>query len=135
MRDSFRLWRIGGRSALAMLAFSAALFAAEQSKITVQVKNAFDKPVENAEVILDYLGSHQVTKLGKRKPIHWELRTNQDGVAHFPPVPQGTVRLQISARKYQTFGEKYDVDTEQKTIDVKLNTPQPQYSAHPPLKQ
>jgi len=102
--------------------------------IRVVVKNQFDKPVENAAVILDFLGSRQVTKLGKRKPIHWEVKTNQEGIAHFPPVPEGTVQLQVITTKYQTYGKKMDVAGEEKTIDITLNPPQQQYSAHPPLK-
>ena len=121
-------------TAMLAVAFARVSYGADTT-ITVNVKNSFDKPVENAEVILDFLGSHQVTKLGKRRSTHWELRTNQDGVAHFPPVPQGTIRVQIVSKKYQTYGEKFDIDTEEKTIDVKLKQPQPQYSAHPPLKQ
>ena len=124
-----------------MLPFAVLLIApftliasAPQTTVTVSVTNQFDKPVENADVILDFLGSHQITKLGKRKPIHWELHTNLQGIAHFPPVPQGTVQLQVITTKYQTFGNKFDLDTEQKKIDIKLNPPQKQYSAHPPLK-
>ena len=105
-----------------------------ETTITVSVKNQYDKPVENAAVILDFLGSHQIMKLGKRKPIHWEVHTNLQGVAHFPPVPQGTVQLQVVTTRYQTYGEKFDLDSEQKNIDIKLNPPQKQYSAHPPLK-
>lgn len=108
--------------------------SAPETTISVSVKNQFDKPVENAEVILDFLGSHQVMKLGKRKPIHWELRTNLHGLAHFPPVPQGTVQLQVVTKEYQTYGKKFDVDTGEKTIEITLNPPQKQYSAHPPLK-
>ena len=118
-----------------LVVFSLALpAAAPQTVISVTITNPFDKPVDNAAVILDFLGSHQFTKLGKRRPIHWEVHTNQDGKAHFPPVPQGTIRLQVVAKNYQTFGEKYDVDADQKTIDIKLSPPQEQYSAHPPLK-
>ena len=111
-------------------------FAAGSQKttITVEVKNQFDKPVDNAAVILDFLGSHQITKLGMRKAMHWEARTNQQGISHFPPIPYGTVQVQVITKKYQTFGEKFDIDTEEKKIDVKLNPPQQQYSAHPPLK-
>jgi uncharacterized GH25 family protein len=98
------------------------------------VKNPRDKPVDNATVILDFLGSHQATKLGKRRLTHWEMKTNQQGVARFPPVPQGTIQVQIVAKAYQTTGNKYDVDSEEKTIDITLNPPQDQYSAHPPLK-
>jgi hypothetical protein len=105
-----------------------------ETTISVKVTNQFDKPVENAAVILDFLGSHQITKLGKRKPIHWEVRTNLEGVAHFPPVPQGSVQLQVVTKQYQTYGQKIDVDTEEKHLDIKLNAPQKQYSVHPPLK-
>ncbi len=112
----------------------ALMASAPQTTIKVSVTNQFDKPVENAAVILDFLGSHQVMKLGKRKPIHWEVHTNLEGIAHFPPVPQGTVQLQVVTKQYQTFGQKFDIDTEEKTIDIKLNPPQKQYSAHPPLK-
>src|SRR5689334_12390478 len=83
-----------------------------QTKLTVSVKNQFDKPVENAAVIVDFLGSRQVVKLGKRKSVHWEVHTNLEGIASFPPVPQGTVQLQVIKKDYQTYGEKFDVDTE-----------------------
>ena len=120
--------------AAALVVCAAALASAPKTTITVTVKNQFDKPVDNAAVILDFLGSHQITKLGKRKPIHWEVHTNLHGIAHFPPVPQGTVQVQVITKNYQTFGQKFDVDTDEKAIDVTLNPPQKQYSAHPPLK-
>jgi uncharacterized GH25 family protein len=125
------------RAALAamLLALCSMLLAAsKETTIKVVVKNQYDKPVENAAVILDFLGSHQITKLGKRKPIHWEVHTNQEGLAHFPPVPYGTVQLQVIKANYQTYGNKIDVDTDEKTLDITLNPPQKQYSAHPPLK-
>jgi len=123
-------------SVLLALAVSGCILlgSTPQTTITVEVKNQFDKPVENAAVILDFLGSHQITKMGKRKPIHWEVRTNLEGVAHFPPVPQGTVQLQVITKEYQTYGQKIDVDTEEKKLDIKLNPPQKQYSVHGPLK-
>jgi hypothetical protein len=105
-----------------------------ETTISVHVTNQHDKPVENAAVILDFLGSHQITKLGKRKPIHWEVRTNLEGVAHFPPVPQGTVQVQVITKQYQTYGQKIDIDTGEKMLDIKLNPPQNQYSVHGPLK-
>jgi hypothetical protein len=121
--------------AIALAACAMTLTADDQkTTIRVNVKNQYDKPVENAAVILDFLGSHQVMKLGKRKPIHWEVKTNQEGTAHFPPVPEGTVQLQVVSSRYQTYGEKLDVAGGEKTLDIKLNPPQKQYSAHPPLK-
>jgi hypothetical protein len=62
------------------------------------------------------------------------MHTNQQGIASFPPVPYGTIQLQVITKKYQTFGDKFEVDSDQKKFDIKLNPPQSQYSAHPPLK-
>ena len=105
-----------------------------QTVITVAVKNDRDKPIDNAAVILDFLGSRQFTKLGKRKPIHWEMHTNQQGLAKFPAIPQGTIQVQVVASHYQTTGKQYDVDSEEKRVEITLNRPQSQYSAHPPLR-
>lgn len=118
-----------------VLATAMPLIAAHPDTIiTVAVKNHEDKPVDNAAVILDFLGSRQYQKLGRRKPVHWEMHTNQRGMAKFPPIPRGTLQVQVVASNYQTFGKSFDVDSEEKTVDVTLNPPQPQYSAHPPLK-
>ncbi len=123
------------KAAFAALAGTSILAAATpETTVTISVLNTYDKPVSNAEVILDFLGSHQITKLGKRRLTHWEVRSDGQGRAKFPPVPQGTLQVQVVAKDYQTFGQKFDVEEEQKTIDVKLNPPQQQYSAHPPLK-
>jgi uncharacterized GH25 family protein len=108
--------------------------AAPQTAVSVTVKDQYDKPIDNAAVILDFLGSHQITKLGRRRQTHWEVHTNQDGFAHFPPIPQGRIQLQVVAKNHQTFGKKFDIDTDQKTIDVKLNPPQEQYTADPSPK-
>jgi hypothetical protein len=128
MQPISRLFTISVAAAVLLVADT------QKSTIKVEVKNQFDKPVENASVILDFLGSHQITKLGKRKGVHWEVHTNQQGLASFPPVPYGTIQLQVITKKYQTFGEKFEVDSDQKKFDIKLNPPQSQYSAHPPLK-
>ena len=117
--------------AIAFLASLILIAAPPQTKVSVVVKDQFDKPVDNAAVILDFLGSRQITKFGKRKLTHWEMHTNQEGLAHFPPVPQGTLQVQVIAKDHQTFGKKFDIDTDAKTIDVKLNPPQAQYTANP----
>ncbi len=102
--------------------------------IKIAVTNQFDKPVENAEVILDFIGGRQFMKGGLKKKIHWEVHTNQEGLAHFPPVPEGKIQLQVNKKMYQTWGKELDVAGEEQTVDIKLAAPQSQYSAHPALK-
>ena len=108
--------------------------ATTETEIKVVVKNEVDKPVPNAAVILDFLGSRQIQRLGMKKPTHWEVHTNQEGLAHFPPVPEGSVQLQVITKKYQTYGQKMDVEGTQKVVEITLHPPQSQYSAHAPLK-
>jgi hypothetical protein len=124
----FRAWTL-------LFFLMAALFpvfaAKPTTEIRVEVKDPRGKPVERAAVILDFLGSHrQVFKLGKRETKHWEVRTNMEGVARFPPIPQGTIRIQVIAKDFQTFGENVDIDEEQRTLPVTLKTPQKQYSVY-----
>jgi Carboxypeptidase regulatory-like domain len=126
---------------LAAIAFAAGAVVAASpdtttttTTVSVTVTNSYDKPVNNAAVILDFVGAAQIAKFGKHKQVHWEARTDQKGVAKFPPVPQGALQVQVVAKNYQTFGNKYDIDTAEKTIEVKLQRPQDQFSAHPPLK-
>jgi len=100
------------------------------TKLRIEVKSIHDKPVERASVIVRFVKGRSIKKLGKRIRKSFELRTNQEGVAQIPPIPQGTVLVQVIAKGYQTFGQEFEVEEEEKTIEVKLNPPQPQYSSH-----
>ena len=115
---------------LFLLALPFAAAAGPMTKIRVEVRNSVDKPVERASVIVQLDKGRSVVKLGKKDRTHWEMRTNQEGVASIPALPQGTFLIQVIAKGYQTYGEKIEVKEEEKTIEVKLNAPQPQYSAH-----
>jgi hypothetical protein len=98
--------------------------------LTISVRNDLGRPVEHASVIVKFIKGHSVIKLGKGIRREWELHTNQDGIAKIPPIPQGTIQIQVIAKNYQTFGDNFDVDDEQKTVEIKLKPPQPPYSAH-----
>lgn len=119
------------RALIVLLVLTAPILAIPQTEIRVQVKDQTGRPVERAAVILDFVGAHrQVFKLGRREPKHWEIRTNLEGVARFPSIPQGKIRVQVIAKNYQTFGDAFDVDEAQKTIEVTLKPPQKQYSVY-----
>ncbi len=112
-----------------VLALSA-LDAAPLTTLTIEVKSVAGKPVDNASVIVKFIKGHSVVKLGKGIRHEWELRTNQEGVVKIPAIPQGHILVQVIAKNYQTFGQTFDVDEEQKTLTLRLNPPQAQYSAH-----
>lgn len=117
-------------SLAALAALASPVLAADMTTLTISVKTPGGKPVEGASVIVKFVKGHSVAKLGKKIRKEWELRTNQEGFVKIPPIPQGTILIQIIAKNYQTFGQNFDVDEEQKTLDITLNDPQPQYSAH-----
>ena len=104
--------------------------AAPMTTLTIEVKALNGVPVERAGVIVQFVKGREKMKLGKKIRKTWEMRTNQQGTAKIPPIPQGQIRIQVIAKGYQTFGQIFDVDEPEKTIEVKLNPPQSQYSAH-----
>ena len=118
-----------GSLTLLILAF-AAYAEVPMTKLTIAVKTQTGRPVGQAAVIVRFVKGHSVFKLGKAVRTQWELRSNQDGEAIIPAIPQGQIRIQIIANGYQTYGDTIDVSDTEKTIDIKLNPPQQQYTSH-----
>jgi len=117
-------------SLLAVCALTAALSAAPMTKLNIVVKTQGGKPVDRASVVVRFVEGHSIVKLGKAIRTTFELRTNQEGEAQVPSIPQGKIRVQIIAKGFQTFGQIFDVTEKEKTIDITLNPPQQQYTAH-----
>jgi hypothetical protein len=92
-------------------------------EITV-LRDTNGKPVENASVIFHPLeNGHDNGNM--------ELKTNEDGKAKLDLLPIGSsVRLQVIAPGFQTFGEDYKVDKDTLNIEVKLKRPTAQYSIY-----
>ncbi len=100
------------------------------STIEITVLKDFNgKPIENAAVIF-----HTLKESG-----NMELKSDEDGKAKIDVLPVGeTVRLQIIAKGYQTYGGDYTIDSDQLAIEVRMKRPGEQYSiykAHPPQDQ
>jgi hypothetical protein len=102
----------------------------DMTRIRVEVKNLDEKPIERASVVVRFVQGRSVKKLGRKAIKSWEMKTNQEGVAKMPPLPQGEILVQVIAKNYQTFGERFTINEPEKTIEVTLNPPQPQYSVH-----
>jgi hypothetical protein len=120
------------RSILLLAAASAvpALAATPMTTLRIEVSNDIGKPVDRAGVIVRFVRGRSVVKLGKKIVRSWELRTNSEGWVKIPPLPQGEILVQVIAKNYQTFGGTFEVAEEERTIQVKLQPPQKQFSNH-----
>ncbi len=91
----------------------------------VVLKDDNGKPVRNAAVILHFVG-----KKGKQGKAGFELKTDPDGKTHFDGVPYGTMRIQVIAPGFQTFGDDYAIDQPNQEITIRLKRPQGEYSIY-----
>jgi len=98
----------------------------DTARISVKViKETNAHPIDHAAVIFHIL---QGTEKNKG---NMELKTNEEGQAMIDVIPIGvTVRLQIIANGFQTFGDDYKIDADTKEIIVKMKRPVRQYSTY-----
>jgi hypothetical protein len=95
--------------------------ASKDVKLTIVVTGGEDKnPVENASVYVRYVEEH---KHGGGKKIEMNLKTNQSGVCHAPVIPPGKFVVQVIADGWKTFGEVYDLNQSEQTIQINLVRP------------
>src|SRR5690349_9312692 len=101
---------------LALLPFAAPpAKAADKTRLQIHVTNKDGKAVGNASVIVKFVAGRSIKLTKIRKS--WELRTSQEGMARIPEIPQGKVLVQVIAKNYQTFGETFDVQEEERTVE------------------
>ncbi|WP_031496353.1 carboxypeptidase regulatory-like domain-containing protein [Bryobacter aggregatus] len=117
-------------ASFATLLVAPAYAATPMTTLRVEVTNDIGNPIDRASVIVRFVKGRSVTKLGKKMITNWEMRTNSEGWVKIPPIPQGDILVQVIARSYQTFGQTFEVNEEERTIQVKLNVPQRQFSSH-----
>ena len=92
-------------------------------KVTV-LRSTNGKPIPNAAVVF-----HPME--GDRDKGALELKSDEDGKVTIDVIPIGdTVRLQVIADGWKTYGEDYKIDTDSKEIVVKMKRPTEQYSLY-----
>jgi hypothetical protein len=95
------------------------------SHIEVLVTKKYNgKPISNAAVVFN--PSRDGKDLG-----NLEVKTDPDGKASIDVIPTGsTVRVQVIAPGFSTFGEDYVIDQASKEIAIVMLRPQAQISAY-----
>ncbi|HEV2708631.1 MAG TPA: hypothetical protein VGU67_00320 [Edaphobacter sp.] len=95
------------------------------SHIEVRVSKKYNgKPIPNAGVVFN--PSKDGKDLGSL-----EIKTDPDGKAVIDVIPTGsTVRVQVIAEGFSTYGQDYVIDQPSKEISISMLRPQAQISAY-----
>jgi hypothetical protein len=130
IRIRITTWTIAGLlSAFALLGPAAAQRNPDDEPTAslkfLVVKDDNGKPIRSAAVIM-----HPVNPHGKQSRGGLELKTDAEGRTSFDGVPYGTLRVQVLASGFQTFGEDYEIDKAKMDFTIKLKRPQGQYSIY-----
>jgi hypothetical protein len=94
---------------------------APKTKIRIRVTDANGKPVGQASVYVRFNESGGL--FHKDKLAELDLKTNDDGTARVPAIPQGKIMIQVIAKGWRTYGRWYDIQKEEETVDIKLQAP------------
>jgi hypothetical protein len=93
----------------------------ETVRLTIVVTAGADKkPVDSASVYVKYVTER---RLAKDKKIEMNLKSNLSGVCHVPEIPRGKVLIQVVAPGWKTFGNYYELDQAERTINITLVRP------------
>ncbi len=92
-----------------------------KTRLKIEITDPNDKPVGNASVYIRFNQPGGV--FHKDKLAELNLKTNEDGSAKVPGVPQGKILIQVIAKGWRTYGKWYDINKDEDTIEIKLENP------------
>jgi hypothetical protein len=101
--------------------------ADDKDKVRLEIKvtgEGTDKPVAYASV---YVKFKEKRFLRRDKKREWHVKTNPDGRAIIPAVPEGNALVQIVAEGWKTYGEFHDLKGPKQTLEIKLERPKRWY--------
>lgn len=82
------------------------------------------EPISGASV---YLKFKQKRLFRRDKKTEWSVKTNKNGRAIFPAVPEGNALVQIVAKGWKTYGKYHDLEGPKHVLEIKLKTPKKWY--------
>ena len=92
-----------------------------QSRVRIELTGGADnRPIADASV---YLKFSKDAKSEKGKLIELNIKTNLEGIAQSPEIPQGKILVQIVADGWKTYGEWHEVAQDEQTIPIHLDRP------------
>lgn len=92
-----------------------------KSRLRIEVTGGDNsKPIVEASVYIKF-GKDPKSEKGKLTELN--IKTNQEGIAQSPEVPQGKILIQIIAPGWKTYGEWHDITQEEQNIQIHLVRP------------
>jgi hypothetical protein len=90
-------------------------------RLTIVVTGGDEKkPVDSASVYVKFVEEHKMRRDSK---IEMNLKTNGSGICHVPVIPPGKFLIQVIAEGWKTYGEYYDINQTEQTINIALVRP------------
>jgi hypothetical protein len=98
------------------------------TRLTLQVLNETNQqPVADAHVVVRFT-EERILRRDKR--VSWQAKTNRKGVLVLSDLPTGTVKVQVIAKGFQTYGDQHELAKPQEDLTILLQPPKDQVSAY-----
>lgn len=101
----------------------APALAAGEAEVRLEVQVTAEATGEPIEGVAIYLKFKEERFLRKDKPMEWKVKTDKDGKAVFPLIPEGVVLIQAVARGWKTYGEHHTLEGPKQLLEIKLKPP------------
>lgn len=127
MRPGLRRAVVGTVAAALVCLAAGSGWGSEQDRVRLEITvtaEATGEPVKNASV---YVKFKQSRTLWRDKERTFTLKTNPEGKAVVPEVPEGKVLVQIIAPGWKPYGEYHEIAGPKQTIEIKLQRPKKWY--------
>jgi hypothetical protein len=112
---------------LVALAFGWLPATAEESEVRLEIHVTAEESGEPIEGAAIYVNFKEERFLRRDKSVGWRVKTDKDGKAVLPPLPEGTVRVQIVAKGWKTYGEYHTLEGPKQVLEIKLKPPKRWY--------
>lgn len=83
-----------------------------------------DKPIAFAAVYVKFKEKRTFWKDKKRE---WQVKTNMEGKAVFPELPEGNALVQVIAKGWKTYGQFHELKGPKHVLEIKLEKPKRWY--------
>lgn len=118
-----RRWLVLAAGVACLAGFAPRLLAGEdeEARLVVQVRaEETGDPIAGAVV---YVKFKEDRFLRKDKKLEWSTKTNDEGKAVFPPMPEGQVLVQVVAKGWKTYGHFHTLEGPKQVLEIKLKPP------------